>query len=111
MNKIILFFCLLWFANADAQLLSGDLLESGRRIASSTDFTFKGSVEGVLIYELAVDREGKVTSVLYKGDRSTIKSTPIKLEAENFLKGLMFQPGTAYPKFQHVIVQLNYVKQ
>jgi hypothetical protein len=109
--KIVFFVAFLLFSNSSfSQLISGDLVSERRRLLTETNFTLEGNSEGTVAYELAVDREGKVTSTLLKSELTTITSTPLKMEANNYLKGFVFEPGTYYPKFHHVIVKITFVK-
>lgn len=106
---IALSFLILAYSTS-AQLISGDLLDEGRKIISETDYTMIGSTEGEIYYELAVDREGNVTSERLLGDMTTIHSTPLIYGAKNYCKTLKFEKGTYYPKFHHVVVRVNVVK-
>lgn len=96
--------------SSHAQLISGDLLDEGRKIITQTDYTIIGSTEGVIYYELAVDREGNVTSARLLGDQTTIHSTPLIYSAKNYCHSLKFEKGTYYPKFHHVVIRVNVVK-
>lgn len=91
-----------------SQLLDGDLIDEGRRMISSSDFILYDVNEGVLFYELAVDRKGKVTSARLLSEGSTITSTPTRMKARNYLVTLTFEAGTHYPAFHHVRVRVTF---
>jgi hypothetical protein len=92
-----------------SQLLSGDVVESHRPLLTETDFTIKGSKEGYVVYELAVDTKGNVTSETLVSSMTNIVSTPMKLDAKNMVHKFKFKEGP-YLKFQHVKVKITFVK-
>ena len=98
-------------SNLNAQLLSGNLVDDGRKIVTKTDFKIVSRYQGYVVYDVAVDNEGKVTSSRFISNESTIQSTPANMEAREFLKTLQFAPGTYYPKHHHVMVKVTYVSK
>lgn len=108
--KIILILAFLCtFLGAQAQL-SGELVNSGRKCLTETDFTLSGSQEGVVKYILTVDSKGNVVSETLMKSETTVRSTPSIMKARNFVKTLKFEPGTAYPKFHEVKVLIHIKK-
>lgn len=107
MKYLFALLLLLLAYSSSAQLISGDLLDEGRKIITETDYTMIGSTEGEIYYELAVDREGNVTSERLLGDMTTIHSTPLIYKARSYCKTLKFEKGTYYPKFHHVVIRIN----
>lgn len=110
------FFCifplfLFSFTFTQAQLLSGDLLEENRKLLTQTDFTIAGNYTGHIVYELSVNRKGKVTSERIIPGQSNIQSTPANIQARKFLKSLLFQEGTHFPADQHVLVRVLFTQQ
>jgi hypothetical protein len=93
------------------QLISGTLLDEGRKMISTSSFKLTDHNEGVLFYELAVDRKGNVTSVKMLPEGSTIISTPTRMKVRNHVMTFKFQEGTYYPEFHHVKVKITTVKQ
>jgi hypothetical protein len=91
-----------------SQLLSGTLMDEGRKLISEIKYVQEGNVDGWVIYELAVNREGNVTGLTII--ESTIKSTPAKVDVRNYLAGMKFEKGTHYPQFHHVRVKITVVK-
>ena len=96
---------------SNAQLISGDLLESNRYLLSSFDFTIKSTREGVMYYEVAVNEQGKVTSQRFLPEHSTLTSSLCRMDAINYIKKFEFLAGSLFPKFQYVIVQVNFIKE
>lgn len=111
MRILLLWFCFAMPLFSNAQLLSGPVLDEGRKLLSHSDFTIVGAYEGYIVYEIAVTREGKVSSERKLGDQSTIHSTPAHVLGKNLVQKLEFQKGTFYPEFHHVLVRVNYKKQ
>lgn len=106
--RILVMFCLLLSSSVYGQVLSGDLKDEGRKLLTPTNFIIEGRINGFAKYELAVDREGKVTSArLIETD---IKSTPSQVDLRNYLVKLKFEKGTHYPQFHHAVVKFTVVK-
>lgn len=112
MKKILLLtIAFLSYSQADSQILTGTLVDAGRKLlTTSENFTITNTIEGTVVVELAVNREGKVTGTKIIGDQSTIKSTPSRMKAENAAKKLTFTAGTRYAPFEHVRVKYTYTK-
>lgn len=96
--------------SAQSQILDGTLVLEGRKLLTENfTYTYPGTVTGWAIFELAVDAMGNVTSI--RLDETNLKSTPSKYELRNKLNQLKFEGATYYPKFQHVRIKLNVVKE
>lgn len=108
MTKLILGTFLFFSSMSFGQILSGELVDEGRAMTSETSFVVEGMADGFAIYEVAVSRNGKVTSV--KLIESNLKSTPAKYEIRNYVAKIRFAPGTHYPKFHHAKVKITSVK-
>lgn len=110
--KFILLPVLFCFASqAHSQLLSGDIIKDKRKMTSVSDFTIVSQYDGYVVYEIAVDIEGKVISERFIPEQSTVKSTPANVQAKNYLKDLKFEPGEYYPKHHHALVKVKFVKE
>jgi len=107
MKFIILPFLFYFSAISYGQLVSGRLIEDERKLISKSDFTIQDQNQGVLMYELGVNRLGSVTSVRLINEGTTISSTPTRVKAKNYLMTLKFQEGTYYPEFHHVVVKIT----
>lgn len=95
---------------AHSQLLSGPIVQENRKLTTPSDFTIYGNYEGYMVFELAVNREGIVTGQRLLVEKCSFVSTPATVLAKNELKKLVFQPGTIYPAFHHVVVRVNFKK-
>jgi hypothetical protein len=107
MKFLILPFLFCFSSISFGQLMNGRLLEDERKLISKSDFTIQDQNQGVLMYELGVNRLGSVTSVRLINEGTTITSTPTRVKAKNYLMTLKFQEGTYYPEFHHVIVKIT----
>jgi hypothetical protein len=112
MKKLVLLtIAFLFYSQADSQVLTGTLVDSGRKLLTADEkFIIPGTFEGAVVVELAVNREGVVTGTKIIGEQSTIKSTPSRMKAENAAKKLTFTAGTRYAAFEHVRVKYTYTK-
>jgi hypothetical protein len=112
MKLILIFSIAICFSSKGySQLLSGDLIESNRYLTKPVDFNIKSNIQGVMYFELAVNELGKVTSQRFLQEKSTLKSTTCKMDAVNYIKKMEFLGGSLFPKFQYVIIQLNFIKE
>jgi len=91
-----------------SQLISGEIVDDGRVLLTQTNFKLKGANSGVVVFDISVDINGKVTSAVVIPSLTTIKSTPLKMDAKNLVNTFKFQPGTAYPKFHHAKVKISF---
>lgn len=105
MKFAILLLCLLPFTLLSQ--LTGEL-STGRAIQTDIDYKMEGNKAGKLVFEIAVDMEGKVTSCKFRKDLSTIVSTPLMMEAKNrIITGLSFERGYQFPEFQYGFVTIT----
>ena len=95
---------------ASAQMISGDLKDSGREMVSPTSYIIEGNFNGNVNYELTVNIDGDVTSTRYVAEGSSIKSTPARVQVRNHVNKMKFQPGYHFPKFHKVVVKITIVK-
>lgn len=94
---------------SSAQLMRGDLVDEGRKLITETDFKMVGSKGGQIVYELAVDRKGNVTSERIIEKETSIVSTPLRYKVRNQLKTFKFEEGTYYPEFHHVTIKITII--
>lgn len=109
MKQLIIGLFLCFALNLSAQM-SGDLINSGRKCLTETDFKITASQDGFVKYILTVDNTGRVMSATLIKSESSVKSTPSLIKARSFLNGLEFEPGTKYPKYHEVKVLLHLSK-
>ena len=99
-------FCFLLFSSACySQMLRGTLFDEGRTILGAPEYTIEGISDGYADYELAVNRQGDVTSA--RLIKSSLRSTPAKFEIRNYVVKFKFEKGNYYPKFHHVVVKIT----
>lgn len=63
-----------------------------------------------MVFDIAVDIEGKVTSVVLNREKSTVKSTPSAIKAKNYILAFQFEKGTHFPKYHQGTVTITFVK-
>jgi hypothetical protein len=112
MKKLVLLILTIFsYSQADSQVLTGTLVDSQRKLVTKdANFNITSATDGVIVVELAVNREGIVTGTRIVGEQSTIKSTPSKIKVENVAKKLTFTAGTRYAPFEHVLVKYTFKK-
>jgi hypothetical protein len=93
-----------------SQMISGDLLDSGRKLETNFNFEIHDKYVGIQHFELAVNPLGKVIGIKHLEEKGTMLSTPAKILATNKLYELQFESGTNYPKFHHVKVKVKFIK-
>lgn len=94
-----------------SQLIGGKLMEDGRKMTSESSFTIVDNNVGIVIYELAVNNKGIVTSAKLVNDGTTVVSTPTRMKVRNHVMTLKFEEGTYFPEFHHVKVKITVVKE
>ncbi len=110
MKQLLCLFLLLSTFFVNAQLLSGKIVDDNRKMISNTNFVLESNYGGYVVYEIAVNPMGEVTSSRFIEDKSTVFSTPANMEVKNFLKTLIFEKGNHFPKYHHALVKVMLVK-
>lgn len=95
---------------SSAQMLSGELKDEGRVLTSQSEYVVEATSDGFIVYELTVDREGKVTAARVEEEKTTLKSTPSRIKTKKHVMSMTFTPGTYYPQFQTVFVKITALK-
>lgn len=91
-----------------SQMIYGELKDEGRKLLTKYEFVQKGRKSGYVNVNLAVDREGNVTSA--KTVKSTFTSTVTDMKVRQSLMKLKFEKGTHFPKFHQVVVRVTLVE-
>ena len=86
-------------------------MDEARKMISVSTFKLIDNNEGVAFYQLAVNRNGEVTSATLLSAGSTIVSTPTRMKMRNYLMTLKFEEGMYYPEFHHVRVKVTTSKR
>ncbi|TXI85178.1 MAG: hypothetical protein E6Q38_00845 [Crocinitomicaceae bacterium] len=111
MKIAVLFLFIALSGTALSQLVDGPIVTDKRQLTSTIGFKLIDNNEGVLFYELSVDRTGKVTSATLVKEGTTVISTPTKIKVRNHLMQFKFEAGTHYPEFHKVKVKVTTAKQ
>ncbi len=93
------------------QILGGSAIDEGRKCLDTVDFKIADKFTGTVTVLVAIDRKGNVTGVTVQNNGTTISSTPSVVKAQNAARHLHFTPGDYYAKFQHALIQYNYVRE
>ena len=101
-------FCSIYFFGMSQ--LSGDLAQDGRKLLTETSFVIEGNHNGKLVFDLAVNPEGEITSIKYNHSESSVSSTPSQMKARKYVNDFKFEKGTHFPKFHQTKVTLTMVK-
>lgn len=107
MKKLLIAFFLLTATSSFSQMISGELKDEGRKLLTKYEFVQKGKKTGYMNVNLAVDREGNVTST--KTVKSTFTSTVTDMKVRQSLMKLKFEKGTHFPKFHQVVVKVTLI--
>ena len=108
---IVVFISFFIFNHSYSQIISGEILNSGRKMLTMSDFTIKSDRSGVVVFDISVDIKGDITSATIVNSLTTIKSTPLKMEAKNLINTFKFEPGTFYPKFHHCSIKITFIEK
>ncbi|PHR46050.1 MAG: hypothetical protein COA32_12455 [Fluviicola sp.] len=90
--------------------VSGDLKKDNRQLVSDHSFVMEGTHMGKVVFDISVNAKGEVTSAKLVESESTLKSTPAKIKAKNYVLKFEFQPGTWFPKYHQGRVAITMVK-
>ena len=110
MKQLLFIFILLLTFSINAQIISGTIVDDNRQMISNSSFVIESNYSGYVVYEIAVNPSGEVTSSRFIEDKSTVLSTPANMEVKNFLKTLVFEKGNHFPKYHHAMVKVMLVK-
>src|SRR5690554_1242753 len=105
----ILFITLL--GNISYGQLSGDIVKDNRKVTSNQGYIIEGNVNGKIVFDISVNIKGEVTSAKALDGESTIKSTPAKIKARNYVSEFTFSPGTWYPEHHQGRIVITMVRQ
>lgn len=101
MKKVLgtlIFFITTFICNA--QLVDGKLLDDNRAIINNISPIIESkNYSGEIIFVISVNNDGVVTSAIIDEKRSTIISTPARIEAKKQVLKLRFKQGNHFPKY------------
>lgn len=88
--------------------ISGDISVDGRKIVQEIAFTMEMKGTGAMVFDIAVDVQGNVTSCVLNKAESTIRSTVYSYQAKNLiLTKLKFEKGNGFPTFHRGQVTIS----
>lgn len=90
--------------------VSGDLKKDNRQLVSDHSFVMEGTHTGKIVFDISVNAKGEVTSAKIVENESTVKSTPAKIKAKNYVLKFEFQPGTWFPKYHQGRIVITMVR-
>lgn len=90
--------------------ISGDVKKDNRQLVSGHSFVMEGAHMGKIVFDISVNAKGEVTSAKLVESESSVKSTPAKIKAKNYVLKFEFQPGTWFPKYHQGRVAITMVK-
>lgn len=111
MKTTLLFFSLLVSVSSFSQLMDGTLVDENRKLTSTSSFVVSDKNEGIVFYELSVNRLGEVTAAKLLTEGTTIISTPTKMKVRSHVMNFTFTAATYYPAFQNVRVKITVTKE
>lgn len=92
--------------------VSGDITKDGRKLIEEGSYVLEGSKSGTLVFKISVDAEGIISSASIVDKESTVKSTPTKIKARNYIvSSFKFEPGTWFPKYHQGFLTLSIQKE
>ncbi|HTO38748.1 MAG TPA: hypothetical protein VL021_10015 [Brumimicrobium sp.] len=91
--------------------LSGDVFNQGRKLTQSGSYILESHTTGKLVFAISVDASGEITSIKSIDKEGTIKSTPAKIKARNYIsENFKFEPGTWFPKYHQGKITITLVE-
>lgn len=88
--------------------VSGKIALDGRKMIKGIPFIMDMKTPGILVFNIAVDNKGNVTSCMRDKAASNIKSTLYAYQAKNIiLMQLKFEKGNGYPKFHQGTITIT----
>lgn len=92
-------FVLIFASNICNAQVYGDIQEDKRKISTDIAYTLYANTTGKLVFDIVVNRQGKVTSCVLNKEKTNITSTPTMMKAKNrILQGLVFVVDYSAPE-------------
>lgn len=100
---------LLFLAHLSYAQIGGDIHADSRKIIQNIDYTIPSSKDGKMVFKIAVDMDGNVTSCVLEKNLSTISSTPYMVKYKNLiLTSLKFERGYTFPEHHQGTVTIQF---
>jgi len=90
--------------------VGGEIAADQRKIISNIEFTISGNQSGKFVFDIAVNKQGAVTSCVVIKAESTLVSTPLMMKSKNLIiSNLKFEIGPGFPDFHYGTVTISVV--
>ena len=110
MKKLLILF-LVCVSNISGAQVYGDLMMDKREILKDIDYSVSYSKAGKLIFDIRVNRNGKVTYCVLDSDRSSITAAGPMMKAKNkIMNNLLFGKALGLPEFHSGYIMITTVK-
>lgn len=82
-----------------------------RELLNDFTYTIEYSKDATLVFDIRVNKDGKVTSCMINKDKSTTTAYPAMMKAKNkIMNQMVFKKGIGYPEFHAGYVQIKTVQ-
>lgn len=111
MKKLSILFIALFFSVTSYCQLSGEIVKDGRQLTTKNGYALQGKVDARIVFAIAVDNKGDITSAKVLGEESTTKDVQVQINARQYvMNSFKFEPGTWFPKFHQGKIAITLVK-
>lgn len=91
--------------------LTGDVVKDNRKLVKQGNYVIESHTSGTVVFLISVDAEGNISSARASSSKSTVKSTPAKMNARNYVvSNFKFEPGTWFPEHHQGELKITLVK-
>ncbi|MFT4600824.1 MAG: hypothetical protein ACI857_001001 [Arenicella sp.] len=109
--KNLLILITLCVSNIAVAQVYGDVFMDKREIIKNIDYSVSYSKPGKLIFDIQVNRDGKVTSCWINKEKSNITATaPMMKAKDKIMNQLFFGKGIGLPEYHSGYVMISTVK-
>ena len=111
MKKISIILFALFFSITAYCQLTGDIVKDGRKLITKNGYALQGKVDARIVFAIAVNSKGEITSAKVLGDESSTKDVQAQINARHYvMTSFKFEPGTWFPKFHQGKIAITLVK-
>ena len=111
MKKVSVLFIALFFSITAYCQLSGEIAKDERKLTTNNGYVLQGQENGSIVFSIAVNDKGDITSAKVLGNETTIKNVQEQIDARHYvMTSFKFEPGTWFPKFHQGIISITIVK-
>lgn len=111
MKRTLILLTLFFFTHLSSAQVFGDISTDQRKISKDIEYTIPYSKPGKLVFDIAVDMDGNITSCTIDEKKSTITHTGAIMRAKNkIMTYLKFERGYHWPEFHRGFVLIKTVQ-